>query len=231
MPCRYAVYFAPRRDSRWWAFGAAWLGRDDARDVRLRQPELHGLHSGGMEALTAQPRRYGFHATMKPPFRLRAGETFDSLLAHLQLLAAGRRALPLGRLVPVYMDGFVALATAIPNPGVQALAAQCVTELDHLRAPLTQEDRQRRRVDPADSRAADLFERYGYPEVLERFRFHMTLTGPVDMAVGGQVVAQMARPIAQLNAQEPPALDRLCLFFESEPGAPLRRIADVGLAK
>jgi putative phosphonate metabolism protein len=231
MTCRYAVYFAPRRDSRWWAFGASWLGRDDARDVRLTQPALHGLDSGGMEALTAQPRRYGFHATIKPPFRLRDGETFDSLLAHLQLLAAGRRALPLGRLVPVYMDGFVALAPAIPNPVVQALAGACVTELDHLRAPVTQAERDRRRIDPADSRAAELFERYGYPHVLERFRFHMTLTGPVDMALGGQVVAQMARPIAQLNAQEPPVLDRLCLFLESDPDAPLRRVADVRLVK
>lgn len=231
MTCRYAVYFAPGRESPWWAFGVAWLGRDDALDVPLPQRALHGLDAVGMDALTAQPRRYGFHATMKPPFRLDTGETADDLLVRLHLLARGRRAVPLGQLVPVYMDGFVALVPAVPNPALQALAGACVTELDDLRAPVTQAERERRRIDPADPRAAELFERYGYPHVLERFRFHMTLTGSVDMAVAGQVVAQMAHPIAHLNAQEPPVLDRLCLFFESEPGAPFRRLADVELGE
>jgi hypothetical protein len=127
------------------------------------------------------------------------------------------------------MDGFVALVPTSPNSALQSLAAACVTELDEVRAPLTQADRERRRVDPDDARAAELFERYGYPHVLERFRFHMTLTGPVNMATAGQVVTQITHPIARLNAQEPAVLDRLCLFFESEPGAPFRRVADVEL--
>jgi hypothetical protein len=123
----------------------------------------------------------------------------------------------------------VALVPTSPNPALQALASACVIELDEVRAPLRQAERDRRRIDPADARGAELFERYGYPHVLERFRFHMTLTGPVDMATAGQIVAQVAHPISQLNAQEPAVLDRLCLFFESEPGAPFRRVADVEL--
>jgi putative phosphonate metabolism protein len=230
MSCRYAIYYAPARESPWWAFGASWLGRDEMRNVPLAQPALHGLDAASMTSITAEPRRYGFHATLKAPFRLNAGETGDGLLARLRLLAAGRRAVPLGQLVPVYMSGFVALVPAA-NGGPQALAAACVTELDDLRAPLTQAERERRRMAPGDTRAAELFERYGYPHVLERFRFHMTLTGPVDTATAGQVVAQVARPVALLNAQEPAVLDRLCLFFESEPGAPFRRMADVELAR
>ena len=229
MTSRYSVYFAPPRGSGWWDFGARWLGRDDIRNEPLAQPGLNGLDGAAVHRVTDEPRRYGFHATLKAPFHLHAGDSGDGLLARLRLLAANLRAVPLGLLVPVYMDGFVALVPNAPNTALQALAADCVTELDDMRAPLTQAERDRRRIDPADTRGADLFERYGYPHVLERFRFHMTLTGPVDMATAGQVVAQLAHPIAQLNAREPAVLDRLCLFFESEPGAAFRRVAEVEL--
>lgn len=231
MTVRHAIYYAPARESPWWAFGANWLGRDETHNVPLEQPALHALDAAGMDAITAEPRRYGFHATLKAPFRLNAAASGDGLLARLQSFAATQRAVPLGQLVPVYMEGFVALVPAAPVGGLRALAAACMTELDDLRAPLTQAERERRRIAPGDTRAAELLERYGYPHVLERFRFHMTLTGPVDMATAGQVVAQVARPIALLNAQEPPVLDRLCLFLESGPGTPFRRIADVELVR
>jgi putative phosphonate metabolism protein len=226
---RYAVYYAPGRDSPWWAFGAAWLGRDEERNLPLPRPVVAGMDADGMDAITREPRRYGFHATLKAPFRLRDGATRDDLHAALQSLAAKRRAVALGQLAPIAMDGFVALVPAADNPPLQALAAACVTELDALRAPPTPAERERRRLDPADSRGAELFERYGYPHVLERFRFHMTLTGPVEPALARQLVAQLARPAAQLNAQQPLVLDRLCLFVEPAQGEPFRRIDDLEL--
>lgn len=229
MNARYAVFYAPGRDSPWWAFGTSWLGRDEQCDVTLPRPALPGVAGDGMEALTASPRRYGFHATLKAPFRLGPGITAEALQARLQSFAQGRRAVPLGVLAPAVLDGFVALVPTAANPALQALASSCVTELDALRAPTTAAERQRRRVDPADARATELFERYGYPHVLERFRFHMTLTGPVNEALAGQVVAQLARPVAQLNAQAPLVLDRLCLFVEPGEGATFRRIADLEL--
>jgi hypothetical protein len=229
MTGRYAVYYAPARESPWWEFGATWLGRDEAREMPLLQQPLEGFDAAGMESLTALPRRYGFHATLKAPFRLRLGASPELALNRLQLLAMGLRAVPLGKLVPVYMDGFVALVPATPNPALLSLAAMCVTVLDDLRAPLTQAERDHRLIAPEDSRGRELLELHGYPHVLERFRFHMTLTGPVDTATAGRVVAQVARPVAQLHSLDAPVLDRLCLFFEPEPGAPMRRLADVEL--
>ncbi len=229
MSARYAIYYAPGLDSPWWAFGATSLGRDEQRDVRLPRPALHGVPGDGMDALTEQPRRYGFHATLKAPFRLGPGATPQAVLDRLQAFAQGRRAIPLGALELVFMDGFVALVPAVASPALQALASACVTDLDALRAPLSPQERERRRIDPADARGKELFERYGYPHVLERFRFHMTLTGPVDAALARQLVAQLARPVARLNAHEPPVLDRLCLFVEARDGAPFRRVADLRL--
>lgn len=229
MKPRYAIYFAPSPGSAWWSFGAHWLGRDEASGALLPQTPLPQSSAGEFERITAEPRRYGFHATLKAPFRLAESCDADHLLERMRALAVGLRPVPLGTLVPVFMDGFVALASTSRNPALTALAAACTKDLDDLRAPLGEADRGKRQIDPADARARELLERYGYPNVLERFRFHMTLTGPVDTALAARVVAWIAGTVARLNSEAPPVLDRLCLFFEPEPGAPLRRIADVEL--
>ena len=179
-----------------------------------------------MRRITAEPRRYGFHATLKAPFRLRHDVDERMVLERVARLARRTNPIPLATLVPVWMDGFVALVPATMNPTLNALAQACVTELDELRAPPAADEIARRRPERMDARGRELFERFGYPLVLERFRFHMTLTGRIDAALAGQVVAQIARPVARLNVDEPPVLDRLCVFVEPEPGADFLRIAD-----
>jgi len=227
---RYAIYYAPRRGSAWWNFGARWLGRDEHDDQPLAPQGWLQMPTNEFQRMTGAASRYGFHATLKAPFHLAGGCNAEALLERVRLLARALKPLPLGTLVPVFMDGFVALVPSRRNPALSALAQACVEQLDDLRAPLDEAARSRRRIDPGDARAQELFERYGYPHVLERFRFHMTLTGPIDTALAGKVVAQIARPVAQLNTEAPPVLDRLCVFAEPRAGAPLRRIADVELA-
>jgi putative phosphonate metabolism protein len=226
---RYAVYFAPPPGSAWWRFGAHWLGRDETSGELLPQMPLPQTSAGEFERITAEPRRYGFHATLKAPFRLAAGCDADQLVKRLRSLAAGLKPVPLGTLAPVFVDGFVALASRSRSPALNELAAACTRDLDDLRAPLGEADRRKRQIDPADARALELLERYGYPHVLERFRFHMTLTGPVDTTLAARVVAWVAGSVTRLNAEAPLVLDRLCLFLEPEPGAPFRRIAEVEL--
>jgi len=227
MSGRYAVYFAPAAGSPWRRFGAQWLGRDEITGEPLPQPLPYGWTAEALRALTTEPRRYGWHATLKAPFRLRQGAGPDELLAAMRTLARRLRPIPLQMLVPVYMDGFVALVPAGRSPSVDAVAALCVTELEPLRAPLTQEELARRNPQRQDKRGRELLQHYGYPHVLERFRFHMTLTGPTSATEAGRLVAQLASDIAQLNRIEPPMLDRFCLFHEPAPGADFQRVQDV----
>jgi putative phosphonate metabolism protein len=225
---RYAVYFAPAAGSPWWTFAAHWVGRDEASGAALPQPCPEGFDAASFAQLTAEPRRYGFHATLRPPMRLKASaQAFEQ---EVRALASRLRAVPLGTLVPVYMDGFVALVPSVRNPALGALAAQCVTTLEPLRQPLDETERARRRPEQLDARGRELVDLHGYPGVLERFRFHMTLTGPVDTATAGRLVAHLANPVARLNAQSAPVLDRLCIFHEAQPGAPFLRVGDVELA-
>src|SRR5262249_12768926 len=67
---RYAIYFVPPADSALYRSGAGFLGYDCYPGKRLRQPQDTGLTASEWAQLTREPRRYGFHATLKAPFRL-----------------------------------------------------------------------------------------------------------------------------------------------------------------
>src|SRR4051812_29789724 len=62
---RLALYWAPEVDDPLHHLGSAWLGRDAESGAPVPQPKLPGLD---LAALTADPRGYGLHATLKPPF-------------------------------------------------------------------------------------------------------------------------------------------------------------------
>ena len=230
MSARYAVYFAPARDSPWRRFGAHWLGRDEHDSTALPQTLLETISAEELTRITHEPRRYGFHATLKAPFRLADGYDDTDLVARLGALALTLQPVALGPLRPAFLGDFVALIPESPPAALDSLAAACVTELDDLRAPLQSAELARRRVDWLDARHAELLARYGYPYVLERFRLHFTLTGPVDEAVAKRVERAVASDTARLNAEAPLWLDRLCLFVEPTPNAPFHRIIDLTLS-
>ena len=229
MSARYAVFFAPDRHSPWREFGAHWLGRDEHDSSVLAQPRLAGISPAQLARLTEEPRRYGFHATLKAPFRLAHGLDESAVVAQLETLAQRLKPALLSPLRVATLGGFVALVPEqIPN-SLNALAAACVTELDLLRAPLREEELARRRAAPLDSREAELLAQYGYPYVMERFRLHFTLTGPATPAVVQRVAEMVAPQLARLNADVPLWLDRLCLFIERTPGGQFHRTIDLRL--
>lgn len=212
---RYAVYYAPRPG----AFAdraAAWLGWDVAAGLALPQPDLPGLPRPAA-ALTVDPRRYGFHGTIRAPFRLAEGVTADDLAATLTDLAA--------RMAPVTcegarlenLDGFLAL---IPHGGEAAildLAARVVEVTNPLRANLTEAEIARRRPQSLTLRQRELLDLWGYPFVMEEFRFHLTLTDrlPDDQAV--PVAAVLQDHFAPVLPR-PFEIQDLCLFGEDATG-------------
>jgi putative phosphonate metabolism protein len=230
MTTRYAIYFAPGKGSPWWEFGARWLGRDETGSQSLPQPLLAQMDAAELRDITAQPSRYGFHATLKAPFRLEGGHTAEDLMARLRALAATLQPVALGPIQALVLGDFVALVPAHPPEALGMLAATCVTELDDLRAPLTPAELARRGVDQLDAREQELLQRYGYPHVLERFRLHFTLSGPVPVATAQRVMQAVAEPVARLNATTPLVLDRLCVFVEPAAGQPFTRVADVRIS-
>src|SRR5207245_1192733 len=106
--------------------------------------------------------------------------------------------IPLIRPVVDSISGFIAVIPAEPVAELQQLAADCARDFDSFRAPLGAEDRARRRPEKLTERQRDYLDRWGYPYVMEEFRFHMTLTGRLDAERRG-LVAQIASRLNQLR--------------------------------
>lgn len=229
MTARYAIYFAPALQSPWWQFGTQWLGRDEHLDRLVPQTTVPQMSAQDLQRMTSHPRRYGFHATLKAPFGLRDNYGEDDLRARMQALARTLRPVALGPLQATALGNFVALVPIAPPQALAALANACVTELDDMRRPLTDDDLARRSSDTLDARGLELLHHYGYPLVMERFQFHFSLTGPVTAPYTQQVLMAVHNSVAQLNASAPLVLDRLCLFVEPASGKALVRIADMEL--
>jgi putative phosphonate metabolism protein len=213
---RYALYYAPACDSALWRFGCATLGYDafTGQDIAFAVPA--GCDAEGWSQATAEPRRYGFHATLKAPFHLANGRSEGQLRAFAHQIAAGLSAVPLAGLTVTALGRFVALTPSEPSPALQKLAFDMVQAFEPFRAPLGAADLERRLASPLTPAQRAYLEAYGYPYVGDAFRFHMTLTGSLPQdAVSGTAVA-LAGAYAAAVPAEPVAIDRVCLFRQPD---------------
>ena len=128
------------------------------------------------------------------------------------------------RLAVGELGGFLALVPAAAAPELDRLAAACVREFDRFRAPLTDADRASRGPELLSDQERAHLDQWGYPYVLELFRFHMTLTGPLEEPERGRVKAILEHAFAPLLAQ-PLVVDQLALFTQTHRVAPFRVVA------
>jgi putative phosphonate metabolism protein len=174
---RYAIYHAPPADVPLTRFGAALVGYDAFTPKDLAHPPQATSAFADWHQLTADPRKYGFHATLKAPFLLKDGTTEADLVAAFDRFAAAPRAIPVIAPVVRAIGSFIAVVPEAPTPALSQLADDCVKDFEPFRAPLTDHDHQRRLKSPLTPRQIEHLDRWGYPYVFEEFRFHMTLTG------------------------------------------------------
>ena len=219
---RAAVYLAPREDSRLWTTAAVWLGRDTAAGVSRQRPRLDWISDEEAAAITAEPRRYGFHGTLKAPFALASGKTLAALDSTLSAFAKTRKSFRVPLKVDV-LEGFIALRPQDEAAALAALADACVETFDPFRAPSPPEDLARRRKAALTPRQDELLIRWGYPYVFETFRFHMTLTGRLDTARRNAVRTGL-EALFDPALSEPIAFDSICLFCQPSRDAPFRLI-------
>lgn len=223
MTARYAVYFAPAPASPLAYWAAAWLGYDVAAGTPVPQPAVTGIAAGRLHEITAEPRRYGFHATLKPPFALAERRDAEELDAAIAVLAAGLAGFAAPPLLLSNISGFWALTLSAPCPAMLTLADACVRALDHFRAPPSEAELARRRRANLTPRQEALLAEWGYPYVMEEFRFHMTLTGRLD-GRGRDAVGRELTPLVEPFCQSPLAVDAVCLFRQDGTDAPFRLI-------
>jgi putative phosphonate metabolism protein len=199
MRARYAVYYTPSADDALTRRAAAWLGRDAFTGERLARPELPGLQDLDLDALTEDPRFYGFHATLKAPFEL-APEAGERTLLEFAEGFAARQASFEATMAPASLGRFLALRLTAPSTEMQALHSACVRAFDPFRAPLSVADLARRRKSPLTAEQDERLVAWGYPYVFDDFRFHMTLTnGIADQEPRERLLAALQDHFADLS--------------------------------
>jgi putative phosphonate metabolism protein len=219
MQARYAIYYTPARDSALGRFGIAWLGWDHYLGQPVPPLLTKRLTRDQYAEVTASPRRYGFHATLKAPFHLAPGLDESALCDALAALAGSQPRVTIPGLFLANLCGFVALVPAEVPGTLGDLAEATVTRLDRFRSALDPADSARRRAAGLTKRQVALLETWGYPYVLEEWRFHMTLTDTLEDGIRETVVEELA-PLVAAFACEPLTIDAIALFRQPNRETP-----------
>jgi hypothetical protein len=213
------VYFVPNVEQHWWAHASQWLGRCAVSQQFSIQPLIAEVLPKRFAELTEHPRRYGFHATMRAPFVLTNEYQPSDLVRHVNTLCQHIKPFVLPRLRVTLLEQFLALVPEREVPQITLLEQQCVMQLNEYAEPLGPEELKRRRSAGLSSHEDSLLLRWGYPYVLDRFRFHCSLTGSLAGASPQEVSA--IRQAAHQHFDHLPSciFDSLAVFAEPTPGA------------
>ena len=217
---RYAVYAMPDPASPLFLRASRWLGWDSVAAAMARFPEQHELDNPGsldIELITRTPRKYGFHGTVKPPMRLAEGYDGSMLIARAGELAAELAPVTIPAMDITEIGSFLALAPSESDTDLAELAENIVTGLDEFRQPADAAEMEKRRAAGLSARQDELLRIWGYPYVLDGFRFHMTLSGRLDPDKVPMVRAMLAQWIGPV-IPEPFILDRLAVMGEAADG-------------
>lgn len=219
---RYAIYFTPKPSSTLAQAGSTWLGRnpydkaDTGSDTAARKLRVD---ADWLRKMTASPRRYGFHATLKAPMHLMPGLSAEDFVAKVQAWAAKRRSAEV-YLQCATLGRFVALRPA-DHPSSEALkdlASACVVEFDDCRAPLSQADLERRLATGLSPRQVEQLHQWGYPYVFDEFRFHMTLSRSVADKAELERLAVLAKHWFARPLTHSVTIDCITVFEEPDAG-------------
>ena len=227
---RYAIYYAPAPGSGLDRFGATLLGYDAFTGKDLPFPEDILQAAPDWRGLTGDPRKYGFHATLKAPLSLGPGRTEAELISACEAFAATPRAIPVIRPVVGSISGFIAVIPAEPPAELIRLAADCVSAFDSFRAPLTEADRARRNPSQLTPKQREHLDRWGYPYVMDDFRFHMTLTGRVGAERREALLAMLRDHFAALGLTSL-AIDRIALFRQDDADSRFRVVRQFAITQ
>jgi putative phosphonate metabolism protein len=209
---RFAIYFAPDPASALWRFGSSCMSYDASLALGC-DPLIPTFWSEDeWWDRTEEPRRYGFHATLKAPFHLREDVREEELFEAFDEFASVQKPFVIDGLRVACLGTFVALVPVGDVGKLNRLAADSVRAFDKFRAPLSPEDFARRLSGQLTPRQKQYVEEWGYPYVLEEFRFHMTLTGPLASDECLKAERELKSLFAASVGPGPVAIDSIALF-------------------
>ena len=212
---RYAIFHTPPPGPLA-DFTAAWLGWDSQRGTVPTPPEIDLPLP--LNKIAKSPRKYGFHGTLKPPFRLAPGQSENRLRDQLARFCEEQKPVALGAMAVGDFGGFLALTLQEPSDTLNRLAAAVVEQFDPFRATLSEAELARRRRSRLSPQQETHLQNWGYPFVMDQFRYHMTLTGGgLNPALRQQVLAALS-PRLMPHLPDPYVIGDITLMGEALDG-------------
>jgi len=179
---RVAIYFLPKKNSSLENFGKNLLGRDinKKKKISLTRRQKYFINRGftyfdELKDYCEQPAKYGFHATLKAPFRLKRNvktKNFYDVISHI---AAQHSRFKIKGLKIAYSKKFTFITSRKPNKLLINLENDLVKHLDTFRAELNKTEIKKRIPDSLTFKQNKYLKEWGYPFVFDQFKFHMTL--------------------------------------------------------
>ncbi len=212
---RYAIYYAPARDSLLHRLGSSWLGRDAYTGEKLKQPDIVGI-----KTITSEAAHYGLHATLKAPFSLGDGLHATALQEAVRTFSLVQSSVKVPNLLLTAENGFLALVPHKTQAPLYHLAENCVRNFDQYRAPLTSNEIVRRQNVGLTPQQNQHLLAFGYPYVLDEFKFHITLTNQLPTKKIDWLMSrahQYFAPVIGLSV----TIDCLSIFEEIESALPM----------
>lgn len=224
---RYAIYYAPALGSALDVFGQTWLGLRgrDALSAALGANSSVSLER--ISQLTESPRRYGFHGTLKPPFELNPNSRPAGLIAAARVFASTRTPIQLPPLELAVIGKFIALTPIAESAALERLAAACVRAFEGYRAPLSKKQEDDYKLNKLTVHQEQMLEHWGYPYVMEEFRFHISLTDRIDEDRERTAVMDLLTRLTKPVLGEPVLIRDLVVFAQDgldQPMKPVERI-------
>ena len=196
---RYAIYYAPIENCELDVFGKCLLGWDPYKGEEITKPyplKLPNLQKFSRFVLT--PKQYGFHGTIKAPFRLKDGYTYNDLENKVGEISKQIHSFHLNKLIIKKLGYFIAL---IPtnNLKVNEVSNKFVEGLDYLRDELSENEIKKRNPIKLTSRQKKMLFKWGYPYVFNEFKFHLTLTSKLNIEEIDDVFKSLQNILTQFN--------------------------------
>jgi len=210
---RYGIYYAPEAGA-FADFCSSWLGWDAAKGQICAHSQMAGLPCDISE-ITETPRKYGFHGTIKPPMRLTG--TYEDFLTDFNAICARLKPVKCDSISLAQLGRFLAFVVDGDTSKLAALAADVVKTMDAHRSPPNEIELEKRRKASLTSAQEAMLQAWGYPYVMDEFKFHLTMSGKMAKRDTAQVKAVLEPHVAHLIPR-PFEVRDLCIFGEDNAG-------------
>jgi len=220
---RYAIYYAPEPGSPLDVFGRNWFNEE----TNGNPAAIARLNPKRLEELSASTTRYGFHGTLKPPFGLNPATTVESLLNAARVFARSLSPVELPPLELATIGKFIALTPSVQSASLEKLSAACVRAFEAFRVPLSDEQLESYKLNKLTVHQEQMLEHWGYPYVMEEFRFHISITDRIDDPHEREEIIDALEKLATPILNKPIPIRELTVFRQSamdQPMEPIERI-------